>query len=310
MTIVNPEVISPSGTDWGEYIRRGCERGVQGRIIESWQRCGQVGLNPYERNIPVPAVSSQFKKRLQENLEIVELYQFYIRRFSGLLEQLGACSFVCDTDGFILSRAGFGIGAELLRRFLALRRKFLLRTGDRDERPEPGPHQPANRWWSGPTNITRRTYHPAFCAASPILDEDTGISSGCVDVHEVLRPQHLRGAPEASPEPGHLPLRHDPQRSLSRAAHEVVPGVSPGVGRASPGSSRSIEWRRPGRKAAHLLRPHRRDGATALQGDAASEDVRPARRGTWPSSSGRPGPGRSYSPRRSTARLAVRTAPS
>ncbi|MBF8259111.1 MAG: aciR, partial [Actinobacteria bacterium] len=108
MANVNPEVISPPDSEWRDYIRRGCERGVQSRIIESWQRCGRVGLNPFERNIPVPVESSRFKKRMEENLEIVELYQFYIRRFSGLLEQLGACSFVCDTDGFILSRAGYG----------------------------------------------------------------------------------------------------------------------------------------------------------------------------------------------------------
>jgi transcriptional regulator of acetoin/glycerol metabolism len=74
MANVYHEIISPPDSEWRDYIQRGCERGVQSRIIESWQRCGQVGLNPYERNIPVPVESSQFKKRLQESLEIVELY--------------------------------------------------------------------------------------------------------------------------------------------------------------------------------------------------------------------------------------------
>lgn len=54
MANVSPEVISPPDSAWREYIQRGSERGVQGRIIESWQRCGRVGLNPFDRNIPVP----------------------------------------------------------------------------------------------------------------------------------------------------------------------------------------------------------------------------------------------------------------
>lgn len=42
MANVNPEVISPPDSEWRDYIQRGCERGVQNRIIESWQRCGKV----------------------------------------------------------------------------------------------------------------------------------------------------------------------------------------------------------------------------------------------------------------------------
>src|SRR3972149_8619931 len=103
---VDPEILAVADPGCRDYIRQGQERGVQGRIIESWQRSARMGLNPYHRNPPAPVELSQFKRRLEQNLEIVELYQFYIRRFSGLLEQLGACSFVCDTDGDILSRAG------------------------------------------------------------------------------------------------------------------------------------------------------------------------------------------------------------
>lgn len=85
----------------GEYIQRGYERGIQSRILESWTRCGRSGLNPYERNIPSPTDSSRFQKRISENLEIIELYQFYIRRFSGLLEKRNwapAPSFATRTD--------------------------------------------------------------------------------------------------------------------------------------------------------------------------------------------------------------------
>jgi len=186
MANVSPEIVSPPDSEWREYIRQGHERGVQGRIIESWQRCGRVGLNPYERNIPVPVESSLFKKRLQENLEIVELYQFYIRRFSGLLEQLGACSFVCDTDGFILSRAGYG---KVLNFF----DNISLSEGSSCCEKVIGTNAPSLALITRePVVVTAdehytRTYHPAFCAASPILDENRNLL-GCVDITKFFDP--------------------------------------------------------------------------------------------------------------------------
>jgi transcriptional regulator of acetoin/glycerol metabolism len=186
MANVNPEVISSSDSGWRDYIRQGSERGVQRKIIESWQRCGQVGLNPYERNIPAPLESSQFNKRMKENLEIVELYQFYIRRFSGLLEQVGACSFVCDTDGFILSRAGYG---KVLHFF----DNFSLSEGSSCCENVIGTNAPSLALITRePVVVTAdehytKTYHPAFCAASPILDENRNLL-GCVDITKFFDP--------------------------------------------------------------------------------------------------------------------------
>ena len=186
MANFNPEVISPRDSEWRDYVRRGCERGVQGRIIESWRRCSREGLNPYERNIPVPVESSQFNKRMEENLEIVELYQFYIRRFSGLLERLGACSFVCDTDGYILSRAGYG---KVLHFF----DNFSLSEGSSCCEKVIGTNAPSLALITRePVVVTAdehytRTYHPAFCAASPILDENRNLL-GCVDITKFFDP--------------------------------------------------------------------------------------------------------------------------
>jgi len=186
MANFNPEVISAPDSEWRDYIRRGSERGVQSRILESWQRCGRGGLNPYERNIPVPVENSQFNKRMQENLEIVELYQFYIRRFSGLLEQLGACSFVCDTDGYILARAGYG---KVLHFF----DNISLSEGSSCSEKVIGTNAPSLALIvREPVVVTAdehytKTYHPAFCAASPILDENRNLL-GCVDITKFFDP--------------------------------------------------------------------------------------------------------------------------
>ena len=186
MANFNPEVISAPDSEWRDYIRLGCERGVQSRILESWQRCGRGGLNPYERNIPAPVESSQFNKRMQENLEIVELYQFYIRRFSGLLEQLGACSFVCDTDGYILSRAGYG---KVLHFF----DNISLSEGSSCSEKVIGTNAPSLALIvREPVVVTAdehytKTYHPAFCAASPIIDENRNLL-GCVDITKFFDP--------------------------------------------------------------------------------------------------------------------------
>jgi transcriptional regulator of acetoin/glycerol metabolism len=186
MANFNPEGIAPPESEWRDYVRQGCERGVQDRIIESWQRCSRGGLNPYARNIPVPVETSQFKKRLEENLEIVELYQFYIRRFSGLLERLGACSFVCDTDGYILSRAGYG---KVLNFF----DDISLSEGSSCCEKVIGTNAPSLALIvREPVVVTAdehytKTYHPAFCAASPILDENRNLL-GCVDITKFFDP--------------------------------------------------------------------------------------------------------------------------
>ncbi len=180
MAGIHPETVSASDSEWREYVRRGCERGVQGRIIESWRRCGLCGLNPYERNIPVPIDSSDFNKRIAENIDIVELYRFYIRRFSGLLDQLGACSMVCDNDGYILARSGYG---KVLHFF----DDVSLSEGSSCCEQVIGTNAPSLALIvREPVVVTAdehytKTYHPAFCAASPILDEHRNLL-GCVDI--------------------------------------------------------------------------------------------------------------------------------
>jgi transcriptional regulator of acetoin/glycerol metabolism len=145
-----------------------------------------MGLNPYHRNTPAPVELSQFKRRLEQNLEIVELYQFYIRRFSGLLEQLGACSFVCDTDGYILSRAGYG---KVLHFF----DNYSLSEGSSCCEKVIGTNAPSLALITRePVVVTAdehytKTYHPAFCAASPILDENRNLL-GCVDITKFFDP--------------------------------------------------------------------------------------------------------------------------
>ena len=183
---VDPEVMGLFDPECRDYIRQGRERGVQGKIIESWQRSARMGLNPYHRNTPAPVELSQFKRRLEQNLEIVELYQFYIRRFSGLLEQLGACSFVCDTDGHILSRAGYG---KVLHFF----DNYSLSEGSSCCEKVIGTNAPSLALITRePVVVTAdehytKTYHPAFCAASPILDENRNLL-GCVDITKFFDP--------------------------------------------------------------------------------------------------------------------------
>jgi transcriptional regulator of acetoin/glycerol metabolism len=163
-----------------DYIRKGVERGIESRIIDSWKRCNQAGLNPFERNLSPQIDSVRFRDRIEQSLEIVELYQFYMRRFSGMLDRLGACSFVCDIDGYILSRVGYGKALQFFD-------NVSLFEGSTIGEEVVGTNAP------GLALITRepvivtadehytKTYHPAFCAASPILDADRNIL-GCVDI--------------------------------------------------------------------------------------------------------------------------------
>ena len=163
-----------------EYILKGQQRGLQSHILDSWKRCSQAGLNPYHRNIPSAIEHSQFKKRMEQRIEIVELFQFYTRRFIGILEQLGACSFVCDTDGYILSRIGYG-------KTLSFFDNASLFEGGTIVEEVVGTNAPGLALVTRePVMVTAdehytQTYHPAFCVASPILDENRNLL-GCVDI--------------------------------------------------------------------------------------------------------------------------------
>ncbi|HZW37540.1 MAG: sigma-54-dependent Fis family transcriptional regulator, partial [Deltaproteobacteria bacterium] len=116
----------------------------------------------------------------EQHSEIVELFQFYTKRFTGMLEQVGACSFVCDSTGYVLSRVGSG-------KILNYCDDVSIREGANCSESSIGTNAP------GLALITREpvivtadehystTYHPAFCVASPILDENRNLL-GCVDI--------------------------------------------------------------------------------------------------------------------------------
>jgi transcriptional regulator of acetoin/glycerol metabolism len=165
---------------WRDYLRRGQERGFQKNILESWERCTRIGLNPYEKNLPQLIENPELKKRLEQHSDIVELFQFYMKRFTNMLEQVGACSFVCDGTGYVLSRVGYG-------KTLNYCDDVSIREGASCNEASIGTNAP------GLALITREpvvvtadehystTYHPAFCVASPILDENRELL-GCVDI--------------------------------------------------------------------------------------------------------------------------------
>ncbi|PWB64022.1 MAG: hypothetical protein C3F14_07335 [Deltaproteobacteria bacterium] len=165
---------------WRDYLKRGRERGIRKNILDSWERCSRVGLNPYEKNLPRLIDNPEFKRRLEQHSEIVELFQFYTKRFTGMLEQVGACSFVCDSTGYVLSRVGYG-------KILRYCDDVSIREGANCSEASIGTNAP------GLALITREpvvvtadehystTYHPAFCVASPILDENRNLL-GCVDI--------------------------------------------------------------------------------------------------------------------------------
>jgi transcriptional regulator of acetoin/glycerol metabolism len=163
-----------------DYLKRGQERGIGKNILESWERCTRIGLNPYEKNLPQLIENPEFKKRQEQHSDIIELFQFYMKRFTGMLEQVGACSFVCDSTGYVLSRVGYG-------KTLNYCDDVSIREGASCNESSIGTNAP------GLALITREpvvvtadehyttTYHPAFCVASPILDENRDLL-GCVDI--------------------------------------------------------------------------------------------------------------------------------
>jgi transcriptional regulator of acetoin/glycerol metabolism len=171
-----------------EYVQRGRARGFGSNIISSWERCTRAGLDPDERNRPLLTDDAAFRAQLANNGDLVELFQFFIKRFAGMLGELGACSFVCDGSGTILSRVGH---AKTLSRF----DRLWLREGANCSEAAIGTNAPALALVTRePVVVTAdehysRLYHTAFCVASPILDDSRQLL-GCVDITKLLD-QHI-----------------------------------------------------------------------------------------------------------------------
>ncbi len=171
-------------TGIADYIRRARARGFGSNIIASWERSTQAGLHPYQAKVPPPMADPEYRRRRDQHGELVELFEFFIRRFAGTLDDLGACSFVCDDAGYILSRVGRG---KILCDF----DRAALQEGANCSEAVVGTNAP------GLALVTReavvvtadehysRQYHTAFCVASPILDQHRRLI-GCVDITKFL----------------------------------------------------------------------------------------------------------------------------
>ncbi len=163
-----------------EYLESGLARGFDTAILSSWERSRAGGLNPYEKNVPTPLEDRAYRARLEARGDIVELFQHFTGRFAGVLDQLGAVSFVCDGEGYLLSRIG---AAETLRRF----DHVSIREGSNCSEAVLGTNAPGLALVTRePVMVTAdehysRLYHTAFCVAAPILDEER-TPIGCIDI--------------------------------------------------------------------------------------------------------------------------------
>ncbi len=163
-----------------EVIRLARERGFGGEIIASWERCTRAGLHPSELNPPPQIDDAEYRARFERNREIVELFHFYIRRFTSTLQDLGVCSFVCDASGYILSRVGYGKTLAHFDRAAVHERASCAEQAIGTNAP-------------GLALVTRepvvvtadehcsRQFHTAFCVAAPILDDGRNLL-GAVDI--------------------------------------------------------------------------------------------------------------------------------
>jgi transcriptional regulator of acetoin/glycerol metabolism len=167
-------------TGLADVLRRGRERGFGGGIIASWERCTQAGLHPNAAAAPHHLGDPEYRARFARNGEIVELFQFYIKRYTGILSDLGACSFVCDDSGYILSRVGYGKTLSYFDRVSLDERASCSEQSI-------GTNAPGLALVTKePVVVTAdehysRQFHTAFCVASPILDEERKLR-GAVDI--------------------------------------------------------------------------------------------------------------------------------
>ena len=95
-------------TTWKNFIMTGevAENTTRPEILESWKRCRSQNVFPFHKKCPVVLSPEELEKKLADNIDLMEIARTVIRNIYKFVAGSGFVVMLCDSDGYILERAG------------------------------------------------------------------------------------------------------------------------------------------------------------------------------------------------------------
>lgn len=149
------------------------------RIAESWHRCKEASVNPFQGKAEVILSDELFQVKREKSACFLEIALSYVNRIQTALEELGMIALLIDSEGYILSSSGN-------KQVLQQARKINFIEGVCWTEKEVGTNAIGTALQTKESMMVRGAEHYAVsshswsCAAVPIRNED-GIIVGILD---------------------------------------------------------------------------------------------------------------------------------
>lgn len=157
---------------WDRFVREGVldSSRISKRISESWFRCQQAGVNPYEADCQTILNGDLLIKQQQKNIALMDIAKPHVDKLCRIIDGSGSMVLLNDSNGYVLEIEG---DPNTLR----MAKKSNIIQGARWTE-DVGTNAVATVLCTGEALLVNGTehyskaYHQWGCAAAPIHDED------------------------------------------------------------------------------------------------------------------------------------------
>jgi len=167
---------------WEQFIATGTvpEGVIREEVLASWQRCRDMGVDPYAQIIQADCADERKERILRDNAALIATARPFLKGIFDLVRHLDGVTFLTDHEGFILDAVGAGlswefcqiknavVGSSLHERYAGTSSVVIALHEDKPFQMMPGEQY-------------LESNHIATCAAAPIHDE-TGQIIGCLTI--------------------------------------------------------------------------------------------------------------------------------
>ncbi|CDQ18215.1 Transcriptional regulator of acetoin/glycerol metabolism [Halobacillus karajensis] len=94
--------------DWKRFVQKGVldDSRISDRIAASWNKCMQIGVDPYNGKGSHLLSGEEFKKRRRENKHLIDVAEPFINKLAVMYQNSDVILMLVDRDGYVLRMIG------------------------------------------------------------------------------------------------------------------------------------------------------------------------------------------------------------
>ncbi len=99
---------------WQKFIQSGKvpQDLVRPEVVESWQSCRSLGIDPYSQEISAPISDNETARRLTSSAALINAARPFMQSLFSMIKSFDAVTFLTDADGFILDMVGEALSRD------------------------------------------------------------------------------------------------------------------------------------------------------------------------------------------------------